>query len=290
MALLERYKCPTTFPVVRTVFMGRISSPNLTVSPMAAMAMLWNGQMPEFESAEDAQAAVDTLIGGLWNRLAEHQNSRLPFRLLRPSVKPTREELLALASMRQQEIAGFVDGLFGNEDQVHFPAKAHQALQKLAEVHSMFEASVALLADETKPATERGLAAFARNAHQMTAIAETQMNKAIQSCKRARAYYLEPMAPRPTGKDVLRGESDEADFLQSPLSQRVTRNGITVQVDIYGDQPGQWILEVVDQQNNSHVWDEPFASDHEALAEALRALEEEPMEFVGEPTGAHDVH
>lgn len=289
-AVLDRYNCPISFPAVRAIFMGHIASPALNVSPLAVLATLWNGELPEFESAEDAQAVVDVLIGGLWNKLADHQSSRQPFRLVRAPVRSTRQDLLALATMRQQEIAGFVDGLFGTEDQMYLPEKARQALEALAEAHSMFEAAAALLTDEGKPASERDLADFARHAQKMTIIAETNINKAIQSCKRARASHLEPMSSQPTGKSLLHGETDEVPVVHSPLCQRITRNGVTVQVEIYGDGQGKWILEVVDLQGTSHVWDEPFASDEEALAEAIRALEEEPMEFVGEPSSAHDVH
>jgi hypothetical protein len=43
--------------------------------------------------------------------------------------------------------------------------------------------------------------------------------------------------------------------VESPLSQQLTRNGVTVRVDIYADREGKRILEVVDQENASHVWD-----------------------------------
>jgi len=78
------------------------------------------------------------------------------------------------------------------------------------------------------------------------------------------------------------GHDDKApDFIESPLSQNVTRNGVTVRVDIYGDSNGRWILEIVDAENTSHVWDEHFETDRQALDEALRALDEEPLEFLG---------
>lgn len=59
--------------------MRNIASPSLGVSPMAALAMLWGGQLPEFASDEDVQVLVDVLIAGLWNRLAQHHSSRQPF-------------------------------------------------------------------------------------------------------------------------------------------------------------------------------------------------------------------
>ena len=52
--------------------------------------------------------------------------------------------------------------------------------------------------------------------------------------------------------------SDDKDppVIESPLSQYLTHHGVKVKVDIYGDEEGRWILEVVDAQRTSHVWDE----------------------------------
>jgi hypothetical protein len=76
--------------------------------------------------------------------------------------------------------------------------------------------------------------------------------------------------------------------IESPLSQRISMHGVTVQIEIYEDGNGKWILEVVDQQKTSHVWDDPFETDELALAEAVRALEEEPLEGSPQPPdGAH---
>ena len=61
----------------------------------------------------------------------------------------------------------------------------------------------------------------------------------------------------------------------------MTRNGVQVRVEIYGDMQGGWILEIVDAENTSHVWDEPFGTDQQALTEALRALDDDPLEFLG---------
>ncbi|HET9644846.1 MAG TPA: hypothetical protein VFP68_16165 [Burkholderiaceae bacterium] len=290
-ALLDRHKCPRPLAAVRAMLMGNIASPVLDLSPLAALTAVWAGQLPSFETPQDAEAFFNALIAGLWNQLAEHQSSRNPFRLHRTPVEPTREALLALASTRTHEVAGFLDGLFGGEGQLHLPHKAHQAVETLVEVQGMFAGATALLADETKPTTAQSLAEFARNAQEMTAIAEVQINKAVQACKRARASQLEPMAAMPTHRHVpLLAKEGEPPFVMSPLSQPLSRNGMTVQVEIYRDEEGQWILEVVDEQNTSHVWDDHFGADHQALAAAIRALEEAPMEFVAEPTSSHGVH
>ena len=58
---------------------------------------------------------------------------------------------------------------------------------------------------------------------------------------------------------------------------------MTVEVHIYKDSQSDWILEVVDAGKNSHVWDDQFKTDQQAFDEAMRALDEEPLEFM-EPT------
>jgi uncharacterized protein len=72
--------------------------------------------------------------------------------------------------------------------------------------------------------------------------------------------------------------------LHSPLSQSCTRKGKTVQVEIYEDGAGGWLLEVVDEHWNSTVWDQSFQSDKDALDEAIRTIDEEGIDsLIGAP-------
>ncbi|MEW5248850.1 hypothetical protein [Microbulbifer sp. 2201CG32-9] len=69
---------------------------------------------------------------------------------------------------------------------------------------------------------------------------------------------------------------------ESALCQSYTENGITVQIDIYEDGEGAWLLEIVDENNNTTVWEDTFTSEQGALDEALEALSEEGIaSFVG---------
>jgi hypothetical protein len=291
-ALLARHHCPTPLHALRTLLLGAIASPRMELSPMTPLAQAWGGELPEFASAEEVEEVMRVIVQGLWNRLSEHQNARAPFRLRRFEVLPTRPALLDLARMRAQELKCFVDGLFGADDEMLLPQKAHEAVVALAELHAMFDGAAGLLADDTKPAPEQELKGLLRKLQQMTIVADEQINKAVQSCKRSRGLRLETMATVMSrkirssqdddgeGRDVA-ADDDELDFIESPLSQHVTRNGVTVRVDIYGNSDNRWILEIVDAENTSHVWDERFETDQQALDEALRALDEEPLEFLG---------
>ena len=69
---------------------------------------------------------------------------------------------------------------------------------------------------------------------------------------------------------------EEFEIEDSKLSQKVSRDGMTVEVLIYrGKDDSGWMLEVVDQEGGSTVWDDLFPTDEEALAEAINTIETE---------------
>lgn len=198
IALLKRYKCPTPFHEVRTRFLGNIASPVLGASPMETVKQLWGGELPAFDSIEAVNELLNALVAGLWNRLTVHQSSRNPFRLLRFEVTQTREGLKHFALVRRQELDGFVEGLFGREEHIDLPKRAHEALGVLAEMRAILAGAVNLLDDSSKLAGD-DLKGLARNIQELTIIAETEMNKTILSCKRARSQFLEQIqATKPT--------------------------------------------------------------------------------------------
>ncbi|MCX2834850.1 hypothetical protein [Microbulbifer thermotolerans] len=74
------------------------------------------------------------------------------------------------------------------------------------------------------------------------------------------------------------------------MSQTYREGDVTVQIDIYEDGEGGWLLEIVDENNNSTVWEDSFDTEQEALDEALDALREEGIAaFVG-PVQEADEH
>lgn len=60
--------------------------------------------------------------------------------------------------------------------------------------------------------------------------------------------------------------------VNSRRSHRLSRDGTTVEIQIYEDGNAGWLLEVVDEFGNSTVWDESFPTDHPALTEALNTM------------------
>jgi hypothetical protein len=199
IALLNRHGCPTPFHEVRARFMGNIASPVMAASPLDAVKQLWGGELPEFDSMDAVNDLLNVLVGGLWNRLTEHQSSRNPFRLIRFDVEPIREGLKHLALVRRQELDGFVDGLFGAAESLDLPERAHRALGVLAELRAFLAGTIDLLGDSSKPASESDLRDLLRNLHKMSLIAESELNQIILSCIRARRqFFAHQRAVKPT--------------------------------------------------------------------------------------------
>ena len=196
--LLTRHACPTPLHVPRMRFLGAIASPRFDVSPIRVVEQAWRGQWPELSTEDEMGDLMETLVAGSWNRLSEHQNSRTPFRLPRTEVKPTRPALLALAQTRSQELAGLVDGLFGENEEMDLPETAHESVNVLAEIHTMLKGAMPLLAEESTPAARRELNDLLRNFQKMAIKADEAINRVIQSCKRARAQHIESMTVVPS--------------------------------------------------------------------------------------------
>jgi hypothetical protein len=198
-ALLERYRCPVPFHEVRTRFLGNIASPGIGVPPLKMVESLWGGELPEFDSTDAAQELIGALVMGLWNRLTRHQERSAPFRLCRPDVAITREGLAALALIRRQEIEGFVEGLFGAEETMDLPERAHRSLGTLGEMRAMIAGVLDVATDGNKPTTVGHIEVTLRHMREMTRIAEHEIHAVVLSCKRARRQMLAALpAQKPT--------------------------------------------------------------------------------------------
>jgi len=189
-ALLQRYGCPVPFHEVRTRFLGNIASPAMSASPIKVVERLWGGKLPAFDTLDDANKLIGALLAGLWNRLTRHQQRSTPFRLTRIDVAPTREGLSALALMRRQELDGFVDGLFGDNEDLDLPERAHRGLDKLAEMRALFAGVLNVTSDDAIAGTEKDMQATLQHMRGLTRNAEHEMHEIVLSSVRARKQAL----------------------------------------------------------------------------------------------------
>ena len=198
-ALLARYNCPVPFHEVRTRFLGNVATPAMSASPIKMVEDLWGGELPAFDSIDAANELISALVMGLWNRLTRHQDRNSPFRLTRIETAATREGLAALALIRVQEIEGFVHGLFGRQEEIDLPERAHRALDDLGKMRAMFAAVRDFVNNEAKAALLKEMETTLRHMREMTKNAEHAMHTVLLSCKRARRQMLAGMpASKPT--------------------------------------------------------------------------------------------
>jgi hypothetical protein len=187
-ALLERYACPVPFHEVRTRFLGNIASLT-SASPLDVVKELWGGELPEFSDIDAANELIGALVMGLWNRLTRHQDRAVPFRLVRVALPETHEGLHRLSLIRSQEIDGFVHGLFGNEEVVDLPKRAHRALDNLSKARGLLEG----LHHVTRPTVEPAvpdIAAACRVVRELSKNSEHEIHKTVIACARARRQMI----------------------------------------------------------------------------------------------------
>ena len=66
----------------------------------------------------------------------------------------------------------------------------------------------------------------------------------------------------------------DPEIIMSSLCREITGDDTRIQVDIYrGEDDSGWILEVIDEENASTIWDEPFDTDQEALDKVMKVIE-----------------
>lgn len=69
---------------------------------------------------------------------------------------------------------------------------------------------------------------------------------------------------------------EEPNLVTSGKTTRIVIDGYPFSIDIFRmENDTTWTLEVIDEQNTSHVWDEQFQSDAEARDVAVKTIEAE---------------
>lgn len=127
--LLEGYRCPAPFHVVRMRFWGETVSPSLQASPIKTIESLWPNGLPTFEDGKEANAFFQALMS-LWNNVARFQDGSL--KLQKVDKVDTREALHAAAKLRVEELYdGFMQGFTGGNQQIDVPPGVGDLLARI---------------------------------------------------------------------------------------------------------------------------------------------------------------
>jgi len=72
-------------------------------------------------------------------------------------------------------------------------------------------------------------------------------------------------------------------YPESDITKEIEKDGFKVTIEVYKGDQGGWILEIVDEEWNSTVWDDLLPSAKEALDAGIKAIEEEGIQaFIGD--------
>jgi len=189
-ALLEKHGCPVPFHEVRTRFLGNIATPQLSSSPMQVIKDLWGGELPVFDSIDEANELIGALVQGLWNDLTRYQKRSQPFRLTRVLTEPTATNLGQYGLIRLQELDGFIEGLFNGEEAIDLPERAHEAVGHLAELRAMMAGICDLVARSPDTDDRTEVETTFNHLRELTRIMEKEIHEAVLSCTRARRQML----------------------------------------------------------------------------------------------------
>src|SRR3954452_16048809 len=189
-ALLERHACPVAFHEVRTRFLGNIATPELSASPLQTVKDLWGGELPVFDSLNDANELIGALIQGLWNDLTRHQKRSQPFRLTRVPMEPSIANLDQYGRVRLQELDGFIEGLFNGQEAIDLPERAHEAIGHLGDLRAMMSGICDLVSRDPHPETATQLETTFKQLRELNRIMEAEIHEAVLSCTRARRQML----------------------------------------------------------------------------------------------------
>jgi hypothetical protein len=69
-------------------------------------------------------------------------------------------------------------------------------------------------------------------------------------------------------------------IVMSARCREIIEDGTKIQVDINrGEHEAGWILGVIDEENASTIWDEPFDTDQEALDTVIKVIELDSIRY-----------
>jgi len=87
--------------------------------------------------------------------------------------------------------------------------------------------------------------------------------------------YASKKTAHQMSKTNQRKQMPDPNIITSGLSQRVTVEGHKFSIEIYKlENDLKWVLEAVDEEGTSIVWDDQFDSDQAALDEVMMSIED----------------
>ena len=102
------------------------------------------------------------------------------------TTKATKASIRRLAITRQEELDGFIDGLFGPHDDIELPEPANKGMDLLGDMRALFYASHSSLDEHAHQSDKAELTKTVKNLNNLTKIAEEELHTVVVACANAR--------------------------------------------------------------------------------------------------------
>ena len=125
---------------------------------------------------------------------------------------------------RVEELEGFIDGLFGDEDAIDLPERATEALHHLGEITAMIRGVLALMERESAPpASDQDVVRMLGEVRELSRIAEKELHALVLSCTRVRRQVLATIE-RPIASAKADAAYDTGDVYKTLENHRAHRS------------------------------------------------------------------
>jgi hypothetical protein len=196
--LLERYRCPAPFHVVRMRFWGEIVSPSLQASPIKTIESFWPNGLPTFKDGAEANALFQALMS-LWNNVARFQDGSPPLKLQKVDKLDTRAALHAAAKLRVEELLdGFMYGFTGGSQQIDVPPGVGDLLSRVEKSIELLATTRNTFAKPPGPEDAAILAELGGIFPQVDRAVQADLNAIAVAVKNWRKNRLHALPSRPT--------------------------------------------------------------------------------------------
>ena len=199
--LLDRYRCPYPFHVVRMRFWGEIVSPSFKASPLKTIESLWPDGLPTFEDGTEANAFFQALMG-LWNNVARFQDGSL--KLQKIDKIDTREVLHAAAKLRVEELLdGFTHGFTGGSQQIDVPPGVGDLLTRIEKGIELLATTRNTFANPPGPEDAAMLAKLSAVFPEVDRAVQADLNAIAVAIKYWRKEQFRALRNQPNNRDSL---------------------------------------------------------------------------------------
>ena len=199
--LLDRYRCPFPFHVVRMRFWGEIVSPSFKASPIKTIEGLWPNGLPTFEDGTEANVFFQALMG-LWNNVARFQDGSL--KLQKIDKIDTREVLHAAAKLRVEELLdGFMHGFTGGGQQIDVPPGVRDLLARIEKGIELLATTRNTFAKPPGPEDAAMLAELSAVFPEVDRAVQADLNAIAVAIKDWRKEQFRALRNQPTNSDSL---------------------------------------------------------------------------------------